>query len=244
MPKDKYYARYYEDQDKLLGVKTRRSSSRRSSEKKSHSLLWYLWWPFKIVLLLGLPFVLLIRLSVWLNQSLGWGGWSSLAVGIFATSLLLLIYGHSVYKAFGGKRAFSLKSVRPAALIILGYVAFTLFTISDANLKSSDLKSTYRSLHPVLRVSLNTLTFIDRDLIITDTSREPADYKRMGLSPLENSLHYEQRTGYVHAVDLRTLRRWEIRNALIRGYFWVMGFKTLRHTGTADHLHVSLPVST
>jgi hypothetical protein len=25
-------------------------------------------------------------------------------------------------------------------------------------------------------------------------------------------------------------------------YFWSMGFSTLRHVGTADHLHVELPL--
>ena len=47
--------------------------------------------------------------------------------------------------------------------------------------------------------------------------------------------------GHVYAVDIRTKGRKEWQNSLVRGYFRAMGFETLRHVGTADHLHVSLP---
>ncbi len=75
---------------------------------------------------------------------------------------------------------------------------------------------------------------------MTDTRRTRGDYTSMGLAPLRRSLHYVQEDGYVHAVDLRTAGRDEWRNGLLRGYFAVMGFPTLRHVGTWDHLHVSL----
>jgi len=55
-------------------------------------------------------------------------------------------------------------------------------------------------------------------------------------------LHYPQPDGYVHAIDLRTAGRGFVRNRLVQAYFWSMGFVTLRHVGTADHLHVELPV--
>ena len=44
----------------------------------------------------------------------------------------------------------------------------------------------------------------------------------------------------VHAVDLRTKGKSELRNKLVSWYFRMMGFNTLRHVGTADHLHVSI----
>jgi hypothetical protein len=49
-----------------------------------------------------------------------------------------------------------------------------------------------------------------------------------------------QEDGYVHAMDLRTEGRTELRNRGIQLGFWLLGFSTLRHVGTADHLHVSL----
>jgi len=64
----------------------------------------------------------------------------------------------------------------------------------------------------------------------------------MGLPPNESSLHFIQDDGYAHAVDLRTVGRSEFRNRMVEAGFKVMGFNTLRHSGTADHLHVSLPV--
>jgi hypothetical protein len=33
-----------------------------------------------------------------------------------------------------------------------------------------------------------------------------------------------------------------LRNGLVRLYFEALGFRTLRHVGTADHLHVALPL--
>ena len=56
----------------------------------------------------------------------------------------------------------------------------------------------------------------------------------------ETSLHYPQADGFVYAVDVRTLGRPEWRNQVVSLYFQVMGFRTLRHVGTADHLHVEL----
>jgi hypothetical protein len=64
----------------------------------------------------------------------------------------------------------------------------------------------------------------------------------MGLPVHDSSLHYAQPDGYVHAVDLRTIGRREVKNRLVQLYFALMGFATLRHVGTADHLHVELPL--
>jgi len=62
----------------------------------------------------------------------------------------------------------------------------------------------------------------------------------MGLKSKNHSLHYRQSNGYAHAMDLRTNGRSEVRNFMTQTFFRLMGFKTLRHIGTADHLHVSL----
>ena len=82
---------------------------------------------------------------------------------------------------------------------------------------------------------------LDRDLVITDVARRPSDYVRMGLPVNHGSLHLVPPDGYVRAVDLRTTGRAWVRNVLTVAYFNLMGFDTLRHVGTADHLHVSLP---
>jgi hypothetical protein len=71
-------------------------------------------------------------------------------------------------------------------------------------------------------------------------ARTPADYGRMGLPVNDRTKHYVQSDGWVHAVDIRTRERNELENRSIQLYFWLMGFSTLRHVGTADHLHVQL----
>jgi hypothetical protein len=82
----------------------------------------------------------------------------------------------------------------------------------------------------------------NHDLLITDLARVPLDYPRMGLPVNNATLHYRQRDGWAHAVDLQTNGRGAIVNRLVQVYFHVMGFRTLRHVGTADHLHVELPL--
>src|SRR5256885_1169551 len=96
------------------------------------------------------------------------------------------------------------------------------------------------SVHPLLRLALSTLILVDRDMLITDTGRAPDDYGRMGLPTNSRSRHFEQADGWIHAVDLRTTGRGFIKNRGVQFYFWLMGFDTRRHVGTADHLHVEL----
>ncbi|HEX9348927.1 MAG TPA: hypothetical protein VF919_15245, partial [Gemmatimonadales bacterium] len=77
-------------------------------------------------------------------------------------------------------------------------------------------------------------------ILITDAGRVPEDYGRMGLPANSRTRHYKQKDGWVHAVDLRTTGRGVIKNRGVQFYFWLMGFDTRRHVGTADHLHVEL----
>ena len=98
------------------------------------------------------------------------------------------------------------------------------------------------SLHPMLRLAASTFLLFDRQAVITDTQRTVGDYLAMGLPVNESSLHFKLEDRWVHALDLRTVGRSEWRNRVTAGYFRLMGFRTLRHVGTADHLHVSLPI--
>lgn len=69
-----------------------------------------------------------------------------------------------------------------------------------------------------------------------------ANAKTPELRDYETSLHFKLEDKYVHAMDLRTVGRPEWKNRITDGYFRLMGFRTLRHVGTADHVHVSLPL--
>ncbi len=197
-------------------------------------------WVFGLPLSLILPFLVLVRLSTWLYLAKGMNGWLAIAGASVVAALLMAIVVVVVARRIGARPGRWI--LWTTGLMIGVYAMYLLLYISAANVKSTDLRSTYHHLHPVLRLSVSSFIVLDRNAVITDTERTPDDYQRMGLSVNETSLHYEQQDGYVHAVDLRTNGRTRGRNALTQWYFEGMGFSTLRHTGTADHLHVSIPL--
>lgn len=198
---------------------------------------------FRLVVLLVLPFICLIRGAEWGHSYYELSPWPAILVGMGITSFMLILYFSFIYGRITGKlgsaRSFKVRIAFAIALVI-GYSTYAVVYLSDSNVKSAEVHETYTSLHPILRLSISTILFLDNSLIITDGKRQPEDYKKMGLKRKKHSLHYIQSNGYVHAVDIRTRGHSEIRNTLLEYYFKGMGLNTLRHTGTADHLHVSL----
>ena len=197
----------------------------------------------KILALLILPFILLIRGSVFLHEQYGLFSWLSLVGGIGMCALVMVLYFSVFYGRITGRLG-SFGAIKRRALIaficVLFYSLNGILFISSGNMKNEALHKEVSQLHPILRLSISTLIYIDKDLIITDAARVPEDYRKMGLPTKNHSLHYKQSDGYSHAIDLRTNGRSSVRNFLIRTYFWLMGFNTLRHVGTDDHLHISL----
>ena len=124
--------------------------------------------------------------------------------------------------------------------LVVFYCGDSLLYLASVNAKSEPVRAYYRSVHPLLRLALSTAILADRDILITDTGRLPEDYSRMGLPVNNRTRHYMQADGWIHAVDLRTTGRGVIKNRSLQLYFWLMGFETRRHVGTADHLHVEL----
>ena len=196
----------------------------------------------KIVLVALLPFIALVKVAVFLYQHEGWPTSFALAGGVACTAAVVTAYGTRAWHRFTGRVRLALIARRFALPLVVAYCAYALLYLSSANAKSERVRAYYASLHPLLRVALSTLILVDQDLVITDLARGPGDYAAMGLAPNDGSLHYVQGDGYTHAADLRTADRGALKNALVRVYFWSMGFGTLRHTGTSDHLHVELPV--
>ena len=218
-----------------------RETTRTQPRKKS--------WRTRVVLtLLGLftvvvlPFALLIRTSVYLYASRDVPTWLSLGGGALATMILLTLCAAWVSKKLSGRARAKWLASRIVLPVVLAYCLYSLLYLSSVNAKGPEVRAYYRSLHPVLRVAVSTMILVDRDMVVTDVQRNREDYQAMGLAVNEASLHYEQSDGFVHAVDLRTIGRGWWRNWTVEGYFRAMGFHTLRHRGTEDHLHVSLPV--
>ncbi len=204
---------------------------------------WIFYQVVKVFLLVVMPFIFLIRGAVFFHESYHLMPSLAIAGGAMATVVLLFIYLSFLYGKMTGRWGGSGVLKRRGAiafLLVLVYSMHGLLFISGANTKGSEVQKEFTSLHPILRLSISTILFIDKDLMVTDASRAPEDYKKMGLSRKKQSLHYPQKDGYVHAVDIRVKGRSEFRNSLLKMYFSLMGLNTLRHVGSADHLHVSL----
>ena len=189
-----------------------------------------------------LPFVILVRLTTYLYTERGFPTWIALAAAALAAGLLLTLFAACVSRKLTGKARFRTMFRRVVVPLVIGYCAYCLLYLSSVNAKQAEVRDYYRSLHPALRIAVSTWILADQEIVITGTKREPVDYAAMGLAAREESLHYRQSDGYVHALDLRTLGRGRLKNWAVGSYFRLMGFDTVRHTGTADHLHVSLPV--
>jgi hypothetical protein len=189
----------------------------------------------------ALPFFALIRGAVYLHAQRGVSAWLALGAGVLATAAIVTAYGVRLAGRVKGALPIRAVATRFALPLVAFYALYCVLYLSSAHFKSPSERAYYRTIHPLLRVALATGVLIDRDAVITDVARAPEDYARMGLPVNHASLHVPQRDGYVRAVDLRTAGRGWLRNTAAVVYFRVMGFRTLRHVGTADHLHVSLP---
>ncbi len=187
-----------------------------------------------------LPFVVLIGGAVWMYRVQAVPTWVALGFAGLLTAAILALYGGAISQRLTGRARLRFIFTRLALPVIAFYCAYTLLFLCRVNAKTEAVREYYTSVHPLLRLALSTAVLVDREIVVTDTKREAADYARMGLPTLDNSLHFPQQSGYVHAVDLRTIGRAGWKNFALVSYFRLLGFKTLRHVGTADHLHVSL----
>ncbi|HEY2852482.1 MAG TPA: hypothetical protein VGJ18_06525 [Gemmatimonadaceae bacterium] len=194
---------------------------------------------FKALALFALPFLVYVRASVSLYRH-GANPWIAILASAILTSGIVSGLVILIARRFR-RRARVPTVVKWAALpVVFTWCVYAAFYLSRVNVKSDDVRAYYSSVNPILRVALSTIVLVDPDLVVTDMGRVPHDYRRMHLPVNDRTKHYIQADGWVHAVDLRTRGRGVIRNRVVQLYFWSMGFSTLRHVGTADHLHVQL----
>ena len=219
-------------------------SRSKGRSKRGRRQLWLplrvVWWAVLAVVLAVLPFMLLIRGGVFAHHQWGLAPWLALAISATATTLLLALYALRASRRIGAGKGLTRAMTRAATLLAGAYVVYSVMFVAGGNVKSGEVRAEYTALHPLLRLGASALILMDSDAVITDAGRTPDFYRRMGLPPNEASLHFEQESGFVHALDLRTIGRPEWRNRAAEIAFRAMGFHSLRHVGTADHLHVSL----
>ncbi len=193
------------------------------------------------IVLVILPFWLLVRGAVLAHESFGMNAWIGLGFGVACASPCLALSAAWHWNHLTGRRPFREIAARIALPLVLLFSIYSLAWLSSWNAKSEEVRALYSQLHPSLRLAISTAILADPDVVVTDIARSPKDYRPMGLRAIRDSLHFEQADGWIHAVDLRTRDRSAVRNALLRIYFRGMGFHALRHGGSGDHLHISLP---
>jgi len=200
----------------------------------------------KVALIIALPFAVLVRGAVFIYEHGTRSVWLAVLTAGILTGGVVTAYAVWIARRFtrrGGRggRGLVMPLAKWVALpLVVFYCGYSLLYLATVNAKSGPVRAYYGSVHPLLRLALSTLILVDRDMLITDTGRVPEDYGRMGLPANNRTRHYKQADGWIHAVDLRTTGRGAIKNRGVQFYFWLMGFDTRRHVGTADHLHVEL----
>lgn len=220
------------------------TGSQSTPKKKRRSIGYYITgFLFMAVSLVILPFFILIRTAVYLNITEQWNAWGALLGGTGACIVFLSLLFFFVFRKVKNKKMMAKLSISAVSMLVGGFIIYGLLYLNSVNAKSDEIRDVYRSLHPILRVAVTSTTLADNDLVITDISRTQDDYIAMGLTPRQSSMHYVQPTGFVHAIDLRTIGHSELRNVSLEWGLNLMGFKTIRHVGSADHLHVALPMS-
>lgn len=203
-------------------------------------------WPLKFLGGLVLPFFLLLRGAVTLYELTEWNPYLCMGISAVASMVALYFYltwivGHVVQKKKSVEKAKRI-NLRLVLVAVAGFCVYAVLYLAAGNAKTQNVQEEYTTTHPLLRLGVSSFILFDRNLIVTDMARTHLDYREMGLALKNKSLHYPQSDGYVHALDLRTNDRAEWRNKLLETYFWLMGYRTLRHVGTGDHLHISLMI--
>ena len=212
-------------------------------KKKRRGLAWWLItissFTFSLIIL---PFFILIRTAVYLNLNEAWNSWTSLGGGMLATVVFLTILMFIIFRKVKSKKMLFQIGASSVSMLVGGFTIYGLMYLNSVNAKTESVQEVYKSLHPILRIAVASVTLAENELVITDIKRTQDDYINMGLTPLQSSMHYVQEDGFVHAIDLRTIGHSELRNNSLELSLKLLGFKTIRHVGTADHLHVALPV--
>lgn len=197
----------------------------------------------RAILILTAPFFLFVRSAVYIHTEYQYHATFSILASGLVLALILFVYLTIGYRIFF-KRIGDGKALKNRLIFILllsfGILVHLLFFISSKHGKTSDIKSEFSELHPILRLATGIFTKLDKNLVVTDISRSAEDYDNMGLRENKRSLHYPQKDGYAYAIDLRTKGKSHLNNSLLTWYYKILGFETLRHVGTADHLHVAL----
>ena len=114
-------------------------------KKRVNPITWLFRTVFSLVILIILPFILLIRLTVYLHTAEALNIWLALAASIGATTLLLLIYGAIVQKRFTGTWNISKRKIQFFLVLVLLYYGKMANQYSNIHVKQQQkLKETLK----------------------------------------------------------------------------------------------------
>jgi len=194
-----------------------------------------------------------MRAQLLLLERFPQGDWMVACGGLLIGGLVLGVALVTVFTCRSLKRTGLLLLAVP--LVVAGAGLAGILRFPESHFKDGQVAEEWRQLHPTLRLALWVVTLEDWSVVLTDIARTPEEYAAKGDSiypgaatgvglgpePPDGSKHYVDEDGYARAVDLRVGDAGPLRNWIRQGLFLMMGLDTLRHEGTADHLHVALP---
>lgn len=182
-----------------------------------------------------------VRVQLAILQRYPLADWPAVVCGLLVAGVVLAITVALAIRLRSPRRGLVLLVALPVLLLSAGCLSVTHFP--RAGFKSDELRSEWYRLHPTMRVSLWIARLGAGELVLTDVTRNADDYADMGLDEPSWSRHFfSPRDGYAHAIDLRVRDAGALQNWARQGVFLALGLNADRHGGTADHLHVSLPL--
>ena len=121
--------------------------------KPFNPLTWLIKTLVTLVVVVALPFFLLVRVSLYLNVDQQMNVWLAVAAGVGAATLALLLYSALLRRKFMGTFGVTGRMSKMLLALVIVYSGYSLIYLSGTNVKSEEVKSTYLSLHPALRIS-------------------------------------------------------------------------------------------
>src|SRR5258705_5214279 len=139
----------------------------------------------KLALIIALPFAVLVRGSVFFYEHGGTPVWLSLLTADILMGGVITAYAVWIARKFmrrgvRGGRALVMPLAKWVALpLVLFYCGYSLLYLASVNAKSAPVRAYYGSVDPLLHLALSTAILVDPAILITATSRVPADYAQI-----------------------------------------------------------------
>src|SRR5205807_1533658 len=116
----------------------------------------------KTAAIIALPFVLLVRASVYYYEHVGLDPWTALLAGAVLALLVVTGYAAWLSRRLTGRMRFITMLKWVALPLVAGWCLDALLFVGGGNVKNDAVRSYYTAVHPILRVALSTVILVDR----------------------------------------------------------------------------------